>query len=145
MVGIRLSGAQLNRDDLNITSMESLIQSSCPDDRNECIRGEKSLGTFLEAEGLGIAYPSSNNPRPNNRIFYKGGYITDHYSSKINVIQTELSYVVRNEFEPKIYVRKYVRALLEFLKANKLFQTKKKKEIVSMSFQNLSMVINRSM
>jgi hypothetical protein len=128
MVGIRLSGAQLNRDELNITSIESLIQSSCPNDRNECIRGNKSLGTFFEAEGLGIAYPSLNNPRPNNRTFYKGGFITDNYSSMINVIQTELSYVVRNEFDPKIYVRKYIRALLEFLKANKIFQTSKKKK-----------------
>lgn len=125
MVGIRLSGAQLNRDDLNFTSIESLIQSSCPNDRSECIRGNKSLGTFLESEGLGIAYPSSDNPRPNNRTFYKGGYITNTYSSKINVIQTELSYVVRNEFEPKIYVKKYVRALLEFLKVNNLLQIRK--------------------
>lgn len=128
MVGIRLSGAQLNRDDLNITSIESLIQSSCPNDRNECIRGNKSLGTFFEAEGLGIAYPSLNNPRPNNRTFYRGGYITDKYSTTINVIQTELSYVVRNEFDPKNYVRKYVRALFEFLKANKLVEIRKRKK-----------------
>lgn len=120
MVGTRLSAVQLNNDDLNTTSIESLIESSCSNDRNECIRGKKSLGTFLEANGLGISYPSLNNPKPNNKTFYKGGYITNHYSSKINVIQTELSYVVRNAFDSKIYVQKYVQALVEFMKINQL-------------------------
>ena len=120
MVGIRLSAAQLNKNDLNTTSIEPLIASSCPEDRNECIRGTKSLGTFLESEDLGIAYPSLNNPKPNNKVFYKGGFITNNYSSRINVIQTELSYVVRNEFDPYVYVKKYVQALLHFLKINKL-------------------------
>jgi len=124
MVGIRLSAVQLNNDDLNTTSIESLIKLSCPNDRNECIRGSKSLGTFLEANGLGISYPSLNNPKPNNNTFYKGGFITNHYSSKFNVIQTELSYVVRNEFNPKIYVTKYVQALMKFMKVNQLLQKK---------------------
>jgi hypothetical protein len=123
MVGIALSGVQLNNDQLNNnTSIESLIKLSCPQDRNECIRGTKSLGTFLEANGLGISYPSLNNPKPNNNTFYKGGYITNHYSSNINVIQTELSYVVRNEFDSKIYVQKYVQALIEFMKMNQLLE-----------------------
>jgi hypothetical protein len=122
MVGIRLSATQLNTGDLNTTSIESLIKLSCPEDRSECIRGQKSLGTFFESEGLGISYPSLNNPKPNNRTFYKGGYITNNYSSKINVIQTELSYVVRNEFDPQDYVKRYVRALLEFMKINNLLQ-----------------------
>ena len=122
MVGIRLSAVQLNTGDLNSTSIEPLIKLSCPEDRSECIRGRKSLGTFLESEGLGISYPSLNNPKPNNRTFYKGGYITNNYSSKINVIQTELSYVVRNEFDPHDYVKRYVRALLEFMKINNLLQ-----------------------
>ncbi|UJR26265.1 hypothetical protein I4U23_007605 [Adineta vaga] len=122
MVGIRLSADQLNRNNLSFTSIESLIKDSCPDDRNECIRGSKAFGTILESNGLGISYPSLNNPKPNNKTFYKGGYITNYYSSKINVIQTELSFVVRNEFEPKLYVRKYVQALLHFMKVNQLLQ-----------------------
>ncbi|CAF2883069.1 unnamed protein product [Rotaria sp. Silwood2] len=122
MIGIRLSAVQLNNNDLSTTSIESLIELSCPNDRNECIRGSKSLGTFLESNGLGISYPSLNNPKPNNNKFYKGGFITNHYSSKINVIQTELSYVVRNEFDPKIYVEKYAQALISFMKANHLLQ-----------------------
>ncbi len=118
-----LSGVQLNNDELNNnTSIESLIKLSCPKDRNECIRGKKSLGTFLEANGLGISYPSLNNPKPNNNTFYKGGYITNRYSSNVNVIQTELSYVVRNEFDSKIYVKKYVQALIEFMKVNQLLK-----------------------
>ena len=124
MVGTALSAVQLNNDNLNSTSIESLIHLSCPTDRNECIRGNKSLGTFLESNDLGISYPSFNNPKPNNKTFYKGGYITNQYSSKINVIQTELSYVVRNEFVPKTYVEKYVKALLEFMRVNKLLQKK---------------------
>ncbi|CAF0919649.1 unnamed protein product [Adineta ricciae] len=102
MVGMRLSGVQLNTNNLSCTSIERLIELSCPDNRSECIFGSKALGTFLESNGLGTAYPSLNNPKPENKTFYRGGYITNRYSSKINVIQTELSFVVRNEFEPKI-------------------------------------------
>lgn len=120
MVGIKLSAVQLNNDDLSPTSIESLIELSCPNDRNECIRGNKSIGRFLEANDLGISYPSLNNPKPNNKTFYKGGYITNHYSSKINVIQTELPVLLRNEFNPKLYVEKYVQALIEFMKINQL-------------------------
>jgi hypothetical protein len=126
MVGTLLSNVQLNNDNLSSTSIESLIQLSCPQDRNECIRGSKSLGTFLESNGLGIAYPSSNNPKPNNNTFFRGGFITSHYSSRINVIQTELSYVVRNEFISQVYVEKYVKALVDFLKINHLLLQKKK-------------------
>jgi hypothetical protein len=120
MVGLRLSAVQLNNDDLFPTSIESLIELSCPQNRNECIRGSKSFGTFLEINGLGISYPSLNNPKPNNNSFYKGGYITNNYSSNINVVQTELSYVVRNTYDPKIYVEKYVQALISFMKINQL-------------------------
>ena len=121
MVGMMLSGPQLNNDQFSSTSIEFLIQTSCPENREECIRGSKSLGTFLEANGLGVAYPSANNPKPQNRTFYRGGYITSQYGSKVNVIQTELSYVVRNEFQPSTsYVEKYVRALVDFMKANQL-------------------------
>lgn len=119
---MRLSAVQLNNDILTPTSIESLIQLSCPELRDECIRGSKSLGAFLESNGLGISYPSLNNPKPNNNTFYKGGFITNHYSTKINVIQTELSYVVRNEFDPKTYVAKYVQALISFMKVNQLLE-----------------------
>lgn len=129
MVGMTISGAQLNNDNLSSSSIESLIRFSCPKDRSQCIRGTKSLGTFFETHGLGIAYPSSNNPKPNNRTFYKGGYITNHYLSKTNVIQTELSYVVRNGFEPKKYVKKYIKALLQFMKVNKLLERKRKSHV----------------
>lgn len=120
MVGIRLSATQLNNDELSPTSIESLIELSCPQNRNECIRGSKAFGTFLEANGLGISYPSLHNPKPNSKTFYKGGYITNHYSSKINVIQTEFSYVVRNQFQPQTFVQKYARAIISFMEANKL-------------------------
>ena len=122
MIGTRLSAAQLNNDDLSSTSIDFLIELSCLQDRNECIWGTKALGTFFEINGLGTSYPSLNNPKPNNNTFYKGGYITNHYSSKINVIQTELPYIVRNEFDAKIYVEKYVQALVSFMKINHLLQ-----------------------
>jgi len=124
-----ISGVQLNNDDFSSSSIEPLIQLSCPNDRSECIRGTKSLGTFFETHGLGIAYPSLNNPKPNNRTFYKGGYITDQYRSKINVIQTELSYVVRNTFKPQTYVKKYVKALLQFMKVNNLLKKNRKSRV----------------
>lgn len=120
MVGILLSGTQLNQEEFSSTSIESLIRWSCPDDRRNCITGNKSLGTFFEINGLGIAYPSLDHPRPANRTFYRGGYITSHYAARINVIQTELSYVVRNEFDYSDYIQRYVRALLNFMKVNRL-------------------------
>ncbi|CAF0815699.1 unnamed protein product [Adineta ricciae] len=94
MVGMSLSGVQLNTNNLSCSSIERLIELSCPDDRSDCICGSKAFGTFLESNGLGTAYPSLNNPKPENKTFYQGGYITNHYSSKINAIQTELSFVV---------------------------------------------------
>ena len=122
MVGIRLSAAQLNADNLSGTSIESLIDLSCPEDRSECIRGTKSFGTFLESNGLGVSYPSLDNPKPMNNTFYRGGYITNHYSSDINVIQTELSYVVRNELGLQFYAENYAQALISFMQANDLLQ-----------------------
>ena len=122
MVGMRLSRVQLNTNNLSCTSIERLIELSCPEDRSDCISGPKALGTFLESNGLGTAYPSLNSPKPENKTFYQGGYITNHYSSKINVIQTELSFVVRNKIEPEMYARKYVQALLDFMKVNHLLQ-----------------------
>ncbi|CAF4963396.1 unnamed protein product, partial [Rotaria sp. Silwood1] len=93
MVGTLLTGAQLNHDKLSPTSIELLIQSSCSQNRSECVQGSKAFGTFLESNELGIAYPSLNNPKPGNKTFYSGGYITKNYISRINAIQAELSYV----------------------------------------------------
>ena len=120
MVGMLLSGTHLNEDRLDNSSIEQLIENSCPNNRQECIRGSKSLGTFMEAEGLGVAYPSMNNPKPGSNTFYRGGYTTSNYSKQINVIQTELSFVVRNEFQPEIYVKKYVKSLMNFMRTNRL-------------------------
>ncbi|CAF0927283.1 unnamed protein product [Rotaria sordida] len=123
MVGILLTGAKLNRNELSSTSIELLIQSSCSQNRSECIRGSKAFGTFMESKELGIAYSSLNNPKPGNKTFYSGGFITKNYISRINAIQAELSYVMRNDFDRRFYATRFAQALVDFMLANDLLRT----------------------
>ncbi|CAF1641059.1 unnamed protein product, partial [Didymodactylos carnosus] len=96
MIGYLLTGDDLNADQLvKQTSIEELIHASCSKNRNECIRGDKSFGFLLEANNLGIAYPSSNHPKPGDKKFFSGGYITRQYISDMNAIQTELPNYMR--------------------------------------------------
>jgi len=121
MVGCLLGSDQLNRDDLQSTlATTTSIEQLCLSNRNECIRGQKSLGTMLETNGLGIAYPSMLHPKPGNRVFYEGGYITRNYFSKINAIQTELPYDTRAGTYKRANAIKYARALVDYMTMNNI-------------------------
>ncbi|CAF0981536.1 unnamed protein product [Didymodactylos carnosus] len=121
MIGYLLTGENLNNDKLTTqTSIEELIQSSCPNNRNECINGQSSLGTILEAHDLGISYPSTANPKPGKKVFYSGGYTTRNYISKINAVQTELPYDTRAGPNREEYAKKYAKALYEYMVVNKI-------------------------
>ena len=120
MVGYLLTAAQLDRDNLSQSSLETSIESLCRVDRNACIRGSSSFGTLLEVNGLGTVYPSMANPKPGPLEFYSGGYITYNYIPKINALQTELPFDVRNGVNRKIYAKNYAQAIVNYMKLNHL-------------------------
>ena len=123
MVGYLLTSSQLDRDDLCGSSFQTSIESLCQPDRNDCIRGRSSFGTFLESNGLGVSYPSLNNPKPGSRGFFSGGFITSNYISKINAIQTELPYATRAGANRAIFAKNYAQAIVEYMKANQLLRS----------------------
>jgi hypothetical protein len=120
MVGYLLNSNELNQNNLSNPSFITSIESLCHPDRNECIRGPTSFGTILEQYGLGIAYPSLNNPKPGSKTFYEGGYITRNYISKINAIQTELPYYIRTDAQRFTHARNYAAAVVEYMKLHNL-------------------------
>ena len=124
MIGYMLTKDQLNQDDLSDPSFKTSIDLLCGSSRNEDIRGPGSFGTILEQHGLGIVYPSSENPKPGSRTFYSGGYITRHYSSKINVIQAELSYDIRTGANKRFNAQKFAKTIVEYMKTKNLLISK---------------------
>ena len=120
MVGYLLTGNQLNQNNLSGPSFNTSIESLCHTDREECIRGRTSFGTILESNGLGIAYPSFENPKPGSNRFLSGGYITHNYISQINAIQTELPYGIRTGTNRLNNARNYATAVLSYMEINHL-------------------------
>lgn len=120
MIGYMLSGDQLNQSDLSHPSFRTSIESLCATDRNGILRGERSFGTVFEQHELGIAYPSSINPKPGSRTFFSGGYIIRHYSSKINAIQTELPYEIRTGNSKHKNAQNFAHTIVEYMKMHKL-------------------------
>jgi hypothetical protein len=120
MVGYLLTGYELNQNNLSNPSFTTSIESLCDSNRNECIRGPTSFGTILEQYGLGVAYPSLNNPKPGSNEFYSGGYITRNYISKINAIQTELPYDIRTDPHRLTHAKNYAAAIVEYMKLHNL-------------------------
>jgi hypothetical protein len=115
-----LSSDQLNQNDLSLPSWKTSIESLCGSNRNECIRGQTSFGSIFEQHGLGVAYPSFENPKPGFRAFFSGGYIVRHYSSKINAIQTELPYDTRIGANKRTNAQNFAQAIVEYMKVNNL-------------------------
>ena len=120
MLGYLLTGSQLNTNNLSDPSFSTSIESLCSINRNECIRGSKSFGSYMEIHGLGIVYPSLANPKPGSNKFFSGGYITSNYISQINAIQTELPYSLRVGGDRLTYAKNYAKALFEYMQANDL-------------------------
>jgi hypothetical protein len=120
MIGYMLSSDQLNQNDLSRSSFRTSIESICGSNRTECISGQTSLGTILEQNGLGVAYPSLANPKPGSRTFFSGGYITRNYCSKINTIQTELPYDIRVGTNKRTNAKNYAQAIVKYMKIHNL-------------------------
>lgn len=124
MIGYTLSSDQLNQDDLSDSSFQTSIESLCSTDRNECIRGESSFGNIFERNGLGTAYPSLLNPKPEGRTFFSGGYIVRHYSSKINAIQAELAYSTRMGPDAYENAQQFAQTIVEYMKKYNLLKSR---------------------
>ncbi|UJR33999.1 hypothetical protein I4U23_021413 [Adineta vaga] len=124
MIGYMLTSDQLNRNDLSDASFQTSIESFCSSNRNECIRGKTSFGTIFERNGLDIAYPSLQNPKPGSRTFFSGGHIVRHYSPKINAIQTELPYHTRIGIEAFTNAQRFAQTIVEYMKIHNLFMFK---------------------
>jgi hypothetical protein len=119
-----LSSDQLNQNDLSFPSFKTSIESLCESNRNEGIRGQTSFGSIFEQHGLGVAYPSLANPKPGSRTYFSGGYITRNYSSKINVIQTELPNDIRTGSNKRINAQHFAQAIVEYMQINNLLVSK---------------------
>ncbi|UJR11119.1 hypothetical protein I4U23_015301 [Adineta vaga] len=122
MAGYLLSGQQLNQNDLNVLRVTTSIEPLCGTDRNECIRGQSSFGTILELNGLGIVYPSFANPKPGNREFLSGGFITRNYISRINAIQTELPNGIRTAANRVDNAKNYAQAIIDYMEMNNILR-----------------------
>jgi len=120
MMGYLLSRTELNRNNLSDPAFFTSIERLCGADRNECIRGPSSLGTLLELNDLGIAYPSLAHPKPGSHEIYEGGYITRNYLSKVSAIQTELPYDIRTSTNRFINAKNYAKAVVEYMKEHNL-------------------------
>jgi hypothetical protein len=120
MVGYLLTGDQLNQNNLSDPSFFTSIERLCGPDRDECIRGPSSFGTFLELNELGIAYPSLSNPKPGSNRFLSGGYITRNYLSKVSAIQTELPYDTRTSVDRYTNAKNYAKAVVDYMKQHNL-------------------------
>ena len=118
MVGYLLTSNQLNQNDLSNPSFSSSIERLCGSGRNQCIRGPTSFGTILENCGLGIAYPSSANPKPGSIDFLSGGYITRNYLSQVSAFQTELPYYIRTGADRLTHAKNYAKAVIDYMAAN---------------------------
>ncbi|CAF2741198.1 unnamed protein product [Rotaria sp. Silwood2] len=73
---------------------------------------------------LGIVYPSMVHPKPGNRTFLEGGYITCNYISKINAIQTELPWSIRGGTYKLLNAKRYARTLINYMRVNNLLKAK---------------------
>jgi hypothetical protein len=123
MIGYMLSSDQLNQNDLSHPSFKTSIESLCGSNRNECIRGGTSFGTIFEQHGLGVAYPSLTNPKPEYRTYFSGGYIISNYSSKINAIQTELPYDIRTGENKCTNALHFAQTIVDYMKINNLLMS----------------------
>lgn len=118
MIGYLLTGNKLNQDSLSGSSFSTSIERLCSADRNPCVRGSSSFGTFLENRGLGITYPSLANPKPGSIDFLSGGFITKNYISQVSAIQTELPTYIRTSANRLTYAKNYARAVIDYMIAN---------------------------
>lgn len=101
-LGYMLSSSQLNRTDAEIDAQGLAAQSSIralaaesPLLFSQLLRGPRSLGGYLQAEGV-RSVPSPSDPSPGADAYFSGGYNTDRHGSRaagrtVSGVQIELN------------------------------------------------------
>lgn len=125
-LGYLIYGSRLNSGyfDLNDSSIRSLGDVICGND-NACfknlIRGNRSLGHFMNQEGLS-AVPSPQEPGPLTGAYFSGGFTVKEYGSKdegvIDAIQMEFPRELRKKAAWENSRQKVATAILEFFRLN---------------------------
>ncbi|XP_069465108.1 uncharacterized protein [Ambystoma mexicanum] len=94
------------------------------------LRGDRSLGTFIEEQKAGANYicvPSPKNPGPNGGNYFSGGYITETFGSKnsgmVDAIQIEVPRWIRENNERPSFCVALAKAIMNFLQINYCNQT----------------------
>ena len=131
-LGYFISGSQLNNDDFTAdnTSIRNLGKQWCGDDPS-CfkmfVHGHRSLGYFLNQEGLRVV-PSPQDPAPKNSVFLFGKYTVQNHGSRcgglIDAIQMEFPLSLSSKSGWKRAKHRVVEAIFEFLKLNYGFPQK---------------------
>ncbi|ELT88334.1 hypothetical protein CAPTEDRAFT_185278 [Capitella teleta] len=121
-LGYLILASQLNNDDLDPS--DSSIQRLYEDHQvsfEEMLRGETSLGGYMEAAGL-AAIPTPLDPKPLNDAYFTGGYITRYYGSRYDsstaptdAIQIECSSDQRSDEERPEFVEALGGAVVDFV------------------------------
>ena len=131
-LGYFISGSQLNNDDFTAdnTSIRNLGKQWCGNDPS-CfkmfVHGHRSLGYFLNQEGLRVV-PSPQDPAPKNSVFLFGKYTVQNHGSRcgglIDAIQMEFPLSLSSKSGWKRAKHRVVEAIFEFLKLNYGFPQK---------------------
>ena len=125
-LGYLLRGSQLNKDVFSVekTSIRNLGKYWCGRHTSclkDFIRGNRSLGHFMNQEGL-RTLPSPQEPAPNKTSYFTGGYTVKWYGSRfggdIDAIQMEFPIQLRTKVGWTNARSRVVRAILHFLKLN---------------------------
>ena len=125
-LGYLINGNHLDSGEFTAenTSVRNLGKHCCGNDPS-CfkmfIHGHRSLGYFLNQEGL-RAVPSPEEPAPNKTRLFSGGYTVRKHGSRsgglIDAIQMEFPWSLRLKSGWESAKDRVVRAILQFLKLN---------------------------
>ena len=125
-LGYLITGSQLDNGEFSAenTSVRNLGKQ-CAGHDSVCfkmfIHGHRSLGYFLNQEGL-RAVPSPEEPAPNKTRLFSGGYTVRKHGSRsgglIDAIQMEFPWSLRLKSGWESAKDRVVRAILQFLKLN---------------------------
>jgi len=122
-LGYLLTSLELNAagmPDSNLTSIRSLA-SHVGGNFNDLLRGSRSFGGFLEAEGF-ISVPAPGSPSPGINPYFSGGYNTRVHGSvrggMIDAIQIESPRTFRDLPTRTVYVGALVNAIEKYLATN---------------------------
>ena len=125
-LGYLITGGQLDNGEFSAENASVRnLGKQCAGHDSSCfkmfIHGHRSLGYFLNQEGL-RAVPSPEEPAPNKTRLFSGGYTVRKHGSRsgglIDAIQMEFPWSLRLKSGWESAKDRVVRAILQFLKLN---------------------------